>query len=221
MPFTKQQFFEVFAAYNNALWPVVAAWWVVTVVSVGAAWHTPAAGGWLIRLLALLWIWNGLVYHAWLFSAINPAAWVFAALFVIQAAMLALAGGRRVGPFFSARGWRQSVGLALTVYAFLYPFLTMAAGHAFPATPTFGVPCPTVILTIGLLLTTPAPPPHLTIIPMLWSLIGGSAAHLFSVPTDYALLGAGLLLGAMVIRRPGKPRIRRSVPSAPGTSTGG
>lgn len=201
VPFTTQQFFEVFAAYNNALWPAVVAWWAVTLVSVGAAWHTPAASSWLVRLLALSWLWNGLVYHAWLFSAINPAAWGFAALFVVQAALLASAGGRRVGPFFSARGWRQPVGLALTVYAFLYPFLTMAAGHAFPATPTFGVPCPTVILTIGLLLTTPAPPPHLAIIPILWSLIGGSAAHLFSVPTDYVLLGAGLALGATVTRR--------------------
>ena len=35
-------------------------------------------------LLAGHWLWAGLVYHAWFFTAINPAAWLFAALFVAQ-----------------------------------------------------------------------------------------------------------------------------------------
>jgi hypothetical protein len=196
LPFTADQFYEVFAVYNDMLWPAVVAWWLLTLVAVAAAWRTSVASRWLLWLLALLWTWNALAYHAWLFSAINPAAWGFAVLFLIQAGLLVLSSRSAVQPFFGARGWRQLLGSGLTVYAFLYPFLTMAVGHRFPTTPTFGVPCPTVILTIGLLLTMRAPPVRLTIIPVLWALIGGSAAYLLRVPTDYALLGAGVLLAA-------------------------
>jgi hypothetical protein len=50
--------------------------------------------------------------------------------------------------------------------------------------PTYGVPCPTAILTIGLLMTTlDSVPLSLAIIPVLWGFIGGSAAVLLAVPT--------------------------------------
>ena len=212
LPFTAGQFYEVFAVYNEALCPLVVAWWLLTLVSVAAAWRIPEASRWLMSLLVLLWLWNALAYHAWLFSAINPAAWGFAVLFLIQAGLLVSASRRPVRPFFAARGWRQPLGIALAAYAFLYPFLTMAAGHRFPATPTFGVPCPTVILTIGLLFTMEAPPLRLTIIPVLWGLIGGSAAYLLSVPTDYPLLGAGVLLGWMGLRQRYLSNVMRTSP---------
>jgi hypothetical protein len=71
----------------------------------------------------------------------------------------------------------------------------MAFGHRYPAAPTFGVPCPTVILTIGLFLTARGKiPTLLAIVPVLWGFIGGSAAVLLAVPTDYVLLAAGLVL---------------------------
>ena len=213
LPFTAEQFYQVFAVYNEVLWPAVVTWWLVTLAAVAAAWQSPATGRWLMWLLALTWAWNALVYHAWLFSAINPAAWGFAVLFLIQAGLLASASRRPARPlFFVARGWRQLLGIALTVYAFLYPFLTMAAGHRFPATPTFGVPCPTAILTIGLLLTMPEPPARLTIIPALWALVGGSAAYLLQIPTDYVLLGAGVLLGWMGIRQRYLSNVMRTSP---------
>jgi hypothetical protein len=70
--------------------------------------------------------------------------------------------------------------------------LTIAFGHSYPA--TFGVPCPTAILTIGVLLTVCRNvPAWLTIVPALWAFIGGSAALLLKVPTDYVLLAAGML----------------------------
>jgi hypothetical protein len=201
LPFTAAQFFQVFAVYNAALWPAVVLWWLVTLAVVAAAWWNPDASRWVMRLLALSWAWNALAYHAWLFTAINPAAWGFALLFLVQAGLL-LSATHRVRPFFTQVGWTGRVGTALTAYAFLYPFLTMAAGHRFPATPTFGVPCPTVILTIGLLLTTPAPPLRLIIIPVLWAFVGGSAAYLLQVPTDYVLFAAGVVFAWTAIQQP-------------------
>ena len=89
------------------------------------------------------------------------------------------------------------------MYALAYPFLTMALGHGYPEAPTFGVPCPTAILTIGVLITARGRlPVTLTIVPIVWSFIGGSAAALLSVPTDYVLLSAGILLAGILLARP-------------------
>ena len=93
------------------------------------------------------------------------------------------------------------MGVGLTGYAFLYPLLNISAGHRFPAVPTFGVPCPTVILTIGLFLTMSVVPAWLMAIPVLWAFVGGSAAYLLGVPADYPLLGAGVVLAWVAIRQ--------------------
>ena len=210
LPFTAEQFFQVFARYNDALWPAVVLWWVTTLALVLTVWRSATTSRWLMGLLALCWLWNAVVYHAWLFTAINPAAWGFAGLFLLQAGLLASACQGAVRPFFRAHGWRQSLGVGLTAYAFLYPFLTIAAGHRWPAAPTFAVPCPTVILTIGLFLTTPAVPAGLTAIPVLWAFVGGSAAYLLGVPTDYPLLGAGVVLTGVTIQQRLSFRMRTS-----------
>ena len=114
---------------------------------------------------------------------------------------------RRV-QYFTSTGWTRIIGLGLIGYALLYPFLTIALGHKYPATPTFGVPCPTDILTIGALLTSRGwVPAWLAVIPVIWGIIGGSAAVLLTVPTDYVLLGAGVLLATLLISRRVHPTI--------------
>ena len=84
-------------------------------------------------------------------------------------------------------------------------------GHAYPASPTFGVPCPTVMLTIGLLLTAPARLPwQIVVVPIVWSFLGGSAALLLGVATDYVLLVAGVVLVVDVYAQ----RVRPAAPGA-------
>jgi hypothetical protein len=56
-------------------------------------------------------------------------------------------------------------------------------------------------------------PPLLAIVPVLWGFIGGSAAVLLDVPTDYVLLAGGALLTFAVLTRRGQdggPSPRRS-----------
>jgi Family of unknown function (DUF6064) len=201
LPFTPEQFFGVFAEYNNALWPAVVGFWLASLGVLGATWRKPTSHSWaLTYVLAALWAWNAVAYHVWFFTKINPAAWLFGAAFAFQAALFLWAGARLGIDYFSSDGVMGRVGASLVIYALAYPFLTMAFGHRYPAAPTFGVPCPTVILTIGLLLTARGGiPPLLAIVPVLWGFIGGSAAVLLNVPTDYVLLGAGLLLALAVM----------------------
>jgi hypothetical protein len=198
LPFTPEQFFGVFAEYNDALWPAVVGFWLASLGVLVATWRKPISYSWaLTYLLAALWAWNAVAYHMLFFMWINPAAWLFGVAFASQAALFVWAGARRRIEYFSSDGVVARVGASLVIYALAYPFLTMALGHRYPAAPTFGVPCPTVILTIGVLLTVrAATPPLLTIVPVLWGLIGGSAALLLNVFADYVLLGAGVLLAA-------------------------
>jgi hypothetical protein len=195
IPFSRDQFFGVFVTYNEAIWPAQLVAIGLAVLTVSALWLHPQTKRVVIfGVLATLWAWTGIVYHLLFFAAINGAAIGFGALFVIQALVLgAFALGRgtlvfdRMAP---GRAW----ALLLIVYAILlYPLLGILSGHPYPATPTFGVtPCPLVIFTFGMLLFLRGRAPwSLLIIPLLWSVIGGSAAFILSVPQDWLLLVSG------------------------------
>lgn len=91
--------------------------------------------------------------------------------------------------------------MALALYALAYPVLNLLAGHQYPATPTFSVPCPTGILTVGLLFMTAGRPPiAVIVVPFLWAVIGGSAALVLGITTDYVLLACSVLLVLDVAR---------------------
>lgn len=197
LPFTREQFLAVFAAYNEAVWPAQwAAYGLGALLVVAVLRPSPASGRVVAAGLAVMWAWTGVAYHALHFAAINRAALGFAALFVLQAlGLLVLGVGRGRLVFGAARGPRAAIGWALVLYAaLLYPVLGWLLGHRWPAMPSFGLtPCPLVIFTFGLLLLTAAPvPAALLVVPVLWSLIGGSAAFLLGVPQDGVLLAAGL-----------------------------
>jgi hypothetical protein len=207
LPFTPEQFFRVFAEYNRAFWPVVLALWLASAWVLVRAWRNPTGQSrTLSLLLGALWLWNAVAYHALLFTRINPAAWLFSALFVAQAVLFFRAGARARLDYFSSTGTLRAIGLGLVSYSLAYPFLSVALGHSYPATPTFGLPCPTAILTIGVLVTARGGVPLiLAIVPVLWGFVGGSAATILAVPTDYVLLGAGVLLTFILIQQRLRP----------------
>jgi hypothetical protein len=205
LPFTVEQFFGVFAAYNALLWPAALLLWVATAVACLAWLRGSARRPSLVpALLAVHWMWAGLAYHAAFFTRVNPAAWLFSGLFVVEAGMLAWYGLVRGRIRFAERSssLRYVASRMLIAYALAYPVIAQAEGHAYPHVPTFGVPCPTTILTIGFLLAADLRLPRLvTIIPILWALVGGYAALFFGVRADLMLLVAGMALIADVFRR--------------------
>jgi hypothetical protein len=82
----------------------------------------------------------------------------------------------------------------LVAYSLLYPAINAVEHGSIQRIPTFGLPCPTTIFTVGLLLQTATRSRRLAIIPIIWSFVGGSAAFALGVSADYALPVAGLLL---------------------------
>ena len=197
LPFTHEQFLDVFAVYNRLFGLVVFLLWAGTLAVLASLWRRgPASSPMLAGLLAFHWAWSGIAYHLLLFRAINPAAVLFAALFVAQAALLAWRGvvGRQV-VFSPARSGWGALGTVLAGYALAYPGIGLLTGLRYPRMPTFGVPCPTTILTAGLLLLVPAREARLlAVIPVLWSAIGGSAAFSLGIRPDLALPIAGTAL---------------------------
>ena len=196
MPFTEAEFFDNFRAYNAALWPAVAIAWLATAaLFVQLIRRRPAAAAMRVLTIAQ-WGWVGVVFHAGFFTAINPAAWLFAAMFMFQALML---GWNHLAGRPLNYGWtwdrRHVMAGVLMAYALGYPALS-AMGGTWPAVPLFLVPCPLVIFDTGLFLTSAGPVPRkLLFVPIAWALIGGSAAVFFGVLPDLMLFAcAGVLL---------------------------
>jgi hypothetical protein len=203
LPFTEQQFFEVFAAYNQAVWPAPI---VLTILALGGAalaWRRPGmVDGWIAAFLAGLWMWTGIAYHMIHFSEINPAARAFGALFVIQGGLFLWWGPVRGElTFVRPDGLRGTMAAVVLAYAlFVYPLLGILAGQGFMTGPTFGAPCPAVIYTFGMLLLMRSPPLWLLAIPVLWALVGSSAVWAFHVWQDAGLLLSAVLAIVFVVR---------------------
>jgi hypothetical protein len=198
-PFTIEQFLGVFVAYNAAIWPVQIVAYVLGLLAVSALWLNGSRGKRLIpAILAGMWAWNGIVYHLLFFAAINPAAKGFAALFILQAILLAAGAIAANGPRFRVEpDLRSATGLSLIAYALLiYPILAAWAGHGLMAGPMFGVaPCPMTIFTIGMLVLARGRwALWLSIIPILWSLVGLAAAVQLGISEDFGLPVAAIAL---------------------------
>jgi hypothetical protein len=204
LPFTTDQFFEVFARYNAAIWPVQL---VAAALGIVALVLLLRSGAWTSRAIALIlaafWLLMGIGYHLLFFTRINALAYVFAFLFVTQAGLFLVDGLTRRLTFQLAGGWSGRVAWPIMAYALVvYPLIGLFGPHPYPATPLFGVaPCPTVIFTLALLLLSNARW-RLVFIPLLWSAVGGSAAVLLAVPQDYGLILAGALLLILRLAQP-------------------
>src|SRR5215217_423958 len=88
LPFTREEFFDLLAAYNGELWPAVVALWaasVLAVVRLGCSWRP--RDRWISGLLVVHWAGFAMAYHVAFFTRINPAAWLFATIFLLQAAL--------------------------------------------------------------------------------------------------------------------------------------
>ena len=211
IPFTADQFLEVFARYNSAVWPAQLFLHAVGILAICLVLQRKAEVSKCVSIiLSLFWIWMGLVYHLWFFSIINKAALIFAAFFVLQGILLFIAGVLKNKLGFRFRPDLLGItGSVFFLYALvIYPALGYWFGHRYPAAPTFGLPCPTAIFTFGMLLWTDRSMPlYLLSIPLAWSLIGFWAAISLGITEDYGLLAAGMMASLLIVVRDRYSRI--------------
>ena len=216
LPFTHDAFFALFGQYNAAVWPLALLFYLLAALCVAlmfrpGRWATLIVSG----TLAAMWAVNGVGYHWLFFREINPAATLFAVVFVVQAMLLIVLPARRPAFRYSVEAdARSGVGLLLVLFAtVLYPLWGWLAGHGWPEMPFFGVaPCPTTIFTVGVLLTgTWHVARWLLILPGLWAGVGGSAAIFLGVPQDFALLATLAILVLFAVGRLSGLRFARHV----------
>ena len=216
LPFSQDAFFALFEHYNRAIWPAQIVAYVLALAALGLIARPVAGGGRIVAaILALAWAWNGVVYHVLFFATINFMAEIFGAFFVLQALLMLWTGVVRGALTFRFRGDGASwIGAALVVFAMVvYPLIGWLLGHGGPRAPMFGVaPCPMTIFTMGMLLLVEGRTPlYLVAIPVLWSLVGGTAAWFLGVTEDLALPVAGLGGLALIL---GKNRALVARPAA-------
>ena len=192
IPFSVEQFFEVFARYNQSVWPMQV---ILNLLAFAAIVLLFRAGLWQSRfvsaVLSFLWVWMAIAYHFAFFATINPAAWLFGCLFLAGALWFVWIGVIKGNiQFHAASGIRSwTGGLLITFALIIYPVLGYLLGHRYPAVPTFGLPCPTTIFTLGMLLFTVTPVPwSIFVVPLLWAAVGSIAAFQLRVLQDLGLL---------------------------------
>lgn len=197
IPFTIDQFFEIIREYNTSIFPMQVFLNILALTSlILAILKSNYTNIFISITLGFFWLWMGIVYHFIFFTKINPAATVFAIIFVLQGLIFNYYGAvKNKLNFDFRRNWIGVIGLIFIIYALLvYPILGILFGHTYPDNPTFGLPCPTTIFTFGILLwTIKKVPIYFVIIPFLWSIIGLSAVINIRVYEDFGLIVAGVI----------------------------
>jgi hypothetical protein len=197
IPFTIEQFLAVFKTYNQAVFPMQVVLYLISTIAIYLAIKPNQQSDKVISIiLAFFWLWMGIVYHLIFFTAINKAAYLFGALFILQSVLFIYLGVFQNKLSFKLRGDIYGItGIILISFALIiYPILGYFLGHVYPGSPTFGLPCPTTIFTFGLLLLNIKKCPlSILIIPFIWSIIGFQAAFQFGILEDTGLLVSSLV----------------------------
>jgi hypothetical protein len=198
MPFTTEQFFNVFREYNIYVFPSQIIILLLGVLSIFLLRkNTILVSSFIKSYIVFLWLWIGIVYQIMFFSTINKAAYIFGALFIIQSILFFV-------EFFVRKRFEISfdnkfitaAGYSLMIFgAILYPLIGLTLGKPIEYSIVLGLPCPTVIFTFGILaLSRKSISKYILIIPVLWSLIGFFAAIKFGVYQDIALPLSAILI---------------------------
>ena len=197
LPFTADVLFSSFEAYNRALWPLPILALVLALAAIPLTLRPVRGSDRAIgALLTIAWLWTGVGYHLLHFAAIDFAAPLYGAFFVVQALLLAWTGVVRGRLAFRFRAdLSRWIGLMLALAATVaWPLADWLLGPGWSSVRLVGLaPGPTAVFTLGLLLLIDGRTPlHLAAIPVLWTLIAGATAWALSIPQDLFSPVAGL-----------------------------
>ncbi len=203
LPFNIQQFLQLFRDYNLSVFPLQILFYIFAVAIVYLSikklvWSDKAVN----LILSFFWLWMGVVYHLLFFSKINKAAYLFGGLFIVQGILFFYFGVLSGRLTYKVKPDKPGLtGAVLVMFALvIYPLLGYFAGHRYPTSPSFGLPCPTTIFTLGFFLWSERKVPLLIlIIPILWSIIGFSAALQLGMQEDFSLFIAAITVSVVLL----------------------
>jgi hypothetical protein len=209
LPFTQEQFFEVFKNYNEAAYPIQILFYILSGFTIYLLQNPGRKSSRIINfILSFCWFWMGLVYHFSFFASINKAAYLFGSLFILQAMVFFYIGFFKEKISYKYHPDKYGItGTLLVLFALIgYPITGYFLGHTYPFSPTIGLPCPTTIFTFGLLLQTEKKLPYgILIIPLFWTMVGLTAILYFGMTEDWGLPASAFITVFLWISRNRKP----------------
>jgi Family of unknown function (DUF6064) len=194
---TPRNLFLIFEHGNTAIWPMQLVWYAGALAMVGLALGQGHRASHLICLLAAaVFAWVGIVYFGLVDTGMH-LAWVWVAVFILEAILFLVAGIMRRDLVFAPR-WDLSGLLGAVVMCIGlvgFPLVEVLSGYLLHSLTLFGLsPCVTVIFFFGLLLwARPPAPRYLLLLPLAWALT--------SAPTDLTLgIVAVITVGVLIWR---------------------
>ncbi len=195
------EFLAMFERGNAAIWPMQLVWYASAAAMVGLAlWPIRRASQLICLLAAAYFAWVGIAYFGVLSSS-----WLWAAVFILEATLLLVAGIVRRDLVFAPRWDLASVlGAVFMFYALVaYPIIGVLGGHPLRTLPVFGLaPCPTVIFAFGLLLwARPPAPKYVLLLPLAWALNATPPNLAMGNVPDFVLILVGVITVGLIIWR--------------------
>lgn len=191
MPFTPEQFFNIFLKYNSAIFPFQIFLFIGGIFTLSLIiLKSGLAGRVTLYYLVLLWLWSGIVYHLYFFTEINSAAFAFGTLFIIQALFFLSEFGIKSKLRFDYSNKLNLIsGYFLILFGLIiYPAIGLLAGNDMVHIISIGLPCPMVIFTFGIIIIAEKEYSFYKIlIPVIWAFTGFFAALKFGVYEDVML----------------------------------
>lgn len=211
---TLELMLAVFERYNLAIWPMQVIAYLLGIAAVFlAVKRTRYSSRVIAAILALYWLWTGIVFCLIYWGQSWGLAYAFGALCTVQGALFLAAAVFKPELSFGLQPDVYSIaGILFVAYAMVgYPIVGYLLGHGYPKWLPFGlVPCPTTVFTFGLLLWTDRRlPRYLLLIPLLWA-IGGFLPVSIGILEDIGLIIAGLLGTGMILYRDRKAMARET-----------
>lgn len=206
-PFTTEQFFSIFEKYNTTVFPAQLLVFLLGLIMLWMViWNQKGKDQIIGGVLGLLWIWMGAVYQIRFFAAINPAAYAFGSLFIVQGIFLLIETFNRDKLIFHYYGrLNDNFALFFILFGlFIYPVISFLLEETLLHSISFGLPCPTTITTFGFfMLADKRFSKYLLIIPSLWALIGTTAALQFGVYQDFMLILTAITANIFILGKKG------------------
>lgn len=201
------EFFNIIGFYNSTYWLITIFTIVFGVFAVILAFKKTSYSDPLISLiLAILWLWVGIVFGFIVFGPWTPIVfgisipgfgYFFGITFTLQGILFLYYGVyRKSFSFKFETNHLGLLGLLLIIYATLfYGLVGFVTGYPFPFYPLFGTsPCPVTIFTIGLFLWADKRiSPLVFVLPTILALIGLVPVLAFGVFADIGLFLSGFI----------------------------
>ena len=200
IPFSAEVYFAVLAAYNAAVWPAHLLWLGLGGLAVAAAWRHGRGLNLVPGLvLAAAWAWTAIAYFYLQFAQIDFWSYGVAALFGVQAVLLA-GVGTASGFDRSAPRW---VPVAFAVVGLAaYPLLGFVLRGNAAEAGWFGTsPAPTVLVTLALVAGLRGRARfYLLALPAAWCVWQSVFAYRLMIVEDFLLAPAMIAAVAVCLR---------------------